>query len=94
MLSDDVVLDKLKRGYKSAFQKSGPVRFSDRSANPMPVKHGCVQPIGSYFQLEAYEPLVHQLLRSLKNMESNFPNPTLNGTCSCSGLLQPRAWAR
>lgn len=76
MLSDDVVLDKLKRGYKSAFQKSGPVRFSDRSANPVPVKHGCVQPIGSYFQLEAYEPLVHQLLRSLKNMESIFfPKP-------------------
>ncbi|KAK9828678.1 hypothetical protein WJX72_001494 [[Myrmecia] bisecta] len=28
--------------------------------------------MGHYFKLEAYEPLVHQLLRSLKKLEANF----------------------
>ena len=72
VLSDDDVLDKLRHGYMSAFQKRGPVRRSDRSANPVLVQDGWVKPIGHYFKLEAYEPLVQQLLRCLKRMEINF----------------------
>ncbi len=72
VLEDDAVLDELRSGYTSVFQKSGPVRLLHRSANPLPVQNGCVRPIGSYFQLEEYEPLLRQLLRSLKKMEANF----------------------